>query len=581
MGVPVVKLRSVQANKDHFRPVEFRDGLNVILAERTEVSRETDSRNGVGKTTLFQIIDFCMGGRVSGSDGLAKLQGSDWEFSLTLDFGEERLLIVTRALDDTGDIRLSGAVVDLGIGDASPGTIRTRAWTNWLGEHCFALSSGDLRGEYDPTFRRLFGHFLRFRADAYLSPFETFGKQPPHQVQVDNAYLMGLNWALAVEWQQWKDRNKALGALGKRDLEELAERLGELESRRVRAELQRRRLAEQIQNFEVLPEYREVEIRANRATVRMQSVANEMTMASRLLDLYREQLSAEQTDEANAVLKVFEEAGVVFGEALERSLDEIVTFHAEVAKNRHDYLRAEVARIEAAQQGRAEEIQRLENARREDLSLLESHGALEDFSQLQQRLGSAAALSETLGQKIEELREIRKGKAALKLAQVELQQRTALDVDERLPSVAAILENFSETFESLYGEPADLVVDVGEAGYQFRVSLPRQGSHGVGKVGVFAYDVAVTNEWARKGQGVGFLAHDSIIFDGVDERQIASGIRRAMEFAEELDFQYVLTINSDDLPVSQLDDYNVSVAEVTVLTLTDADPSGGLLGIRV
>lgn len=581
MEDPVVKLRSVTANKEHFRTVTFRDGLNVVLAERTEASRETDSRNGVGKTTLFQIIDFCLGGQVRGSEGLGKLSGSDWEFSLTLEFGLGRELTVTRALDNTGDILLSGAVTELGLGDATPASIRTRAWTNWLGQRCFNLSSGDLKGEYDPTFRRLFGHFLRFRADAYISPFETFGKQPPHQTQVDNAYLLGLNWLLAVEWQRWKDRNKTLGALAKNDMDELAERLGELESRRVRVESQRRRLAKQVEDFEILPEYRHIETRANRATAQMQAIANEMTISARVLDLYRQQLTSEGADEAPAVLEVFQEAGVVFGDALERSLEEIVEFHAQVAKNRHDYLQAEVTRLEAAQQERADEVQRLENARREDLSLLETHGALEDFAKLQQRLGSAAATSETLGQQIEELREIRKGKAAQKLAQVELQQRTALDVDERLPSVASILENFSETFESLYGEPADLVIDVGEAGYQFRVSLPMQGSHGVGKVGIFAYDVAVTNEWARKGQGVGFLAHDSIIFDGVDERQIASGIRRAMQFGNELDYQYILTINSDDLPAEQLDAYKVNIAEVTVMTLTDTDPSGGLLGIRV
>lgn len=576
-----MKLRSLTANKDHFHTVTFRDGLNVVLAERTEASRETDSRNGVGKTTLFQIIDFCLGGQVRGADGLGKLSGSDWEFSLTLDFGQDRKLTVTRALDETGDVRLSGSVTELGLGDASPGRIRARAWTDWLGQQCFDLSSGDLRGDYDPTFRRLFGHFLRFRADAYVSPFETFGKQPPHQTQVDNAYLMGLNWALAVEWQRWKDRNKTLGALAKSDMDELAERLGELESRRVRVESQRRRVSKQVGDFEVLPEYREIETRANRATAQMQAFANETTISARLLDLYRQQLTSEETGEAAAVLQVFQEAGVVFGDALERSLEEIVEFHAQVATNRRDYLQAEVTRIEAAQQDRAGELQRLENARREDLSLLETRGALEDFAQLQQRLGSAAATSETLSQQIEELREIRKGKAAQKLAQVELQQRTALDVDERLPSVASILENFSETFESLYEEPADLVVDVGEAGYQFRVSLPMQGSHGVSKVGVFAYDVAVTNEWARKGRGVGFLAHDSIIFDGVDERQIASGIRRAMEFADRLDYQYVVTINSDDLPAEQLEAYKVDVGEVTVMTLTDSAPSGGLLGIRI
>jgi uncharacterized protein YydD (DUF2326 family) len=126
-----------------------------------------------------------------------------------------------------------------------------------------------------------------------------------------------------------------------------------------------------------------------------------------------------------------------------------------------------------------------------------------------------------------------------------------------------------------------LVVDVGEAGYQFRVSLPRQGSHGVGKIGVFAYDLAVANSWARQDQGTGFLGHDSVIFDGVDERQKSAAIGRALRSAEANGFQYILTINSDDLPSDELAAHAVDLSNFTVLTLTDADPTGGLLGIRV
>lgn len=581
MEVSAVKLVSVRANKEHFRPVEFRDGLNVILAERTDESKDTDSRNGVGKTTLFQIIDFCLGGRVKSSDGLSKLTGSGWEFELTLEFENESRLAVTRSLDETSDIRLSGDLVALGLAEKSPTRLGVRGWTSWLGERAFGLNDREIKSEYEPTFRRLFGHFLRFRADAYISPFETFGKQPPHQVQVDNAYLMGLNSALAVEWQRLKDRDKALGALAKRDVDEIGERLGDLESRRVRVESNRRRLVEQIEKFEVLPEYREVELRANKATARMQKLANESTMSGRLLDLYREQLASEEPSELEAVIEVFEEAGVVFGNALERSLEEIIAFHAQVARNRLDYLRAEVAKLESIQLERHEELMRLEASRRADLAMLESHGALEDFAQLQQRVGTAAAEAESLSQQIDELRRIRAGKAALRVEQVELQQRTALDIEERLDSVAAVLEDFSETFESLYGEPADLVIDSGPAGYQFRVALPRQGSHGVGKVGVFAYDIAVANVWAKRQAGPGFLAHDSIIFDGVYERQVASAIRRAKDFADQLGYQYILTVNSDDLPAEQLDAYGVGVADVVVITLTDTDAAGGLLGVRV
>lgn len=576
-----MKLISLIANKDHFRKVEFREGLNVVVAVRTEDSNDTDTRNGLGKTTLFQIIDFCLGGRVSKGDSLEKLQGSDWEFTLTLSFPEGRQLAVTRSLDDSGVIRLVGDVVELQLGDASPTTVGPRAWTGWLGARCFQLPTDAVRGEYDPTFRRLFGHCLRFRSDAYVSPFETFGKQPPHQTQADNAFLLGLDWRLATEWQRWKDRVKALGVLGKNDLDELGERLGELESQRVRAEAQRRRLAEQIENFEILPEYQEVERRANDVTRRMQVLANAITVNSRLLDLYREQLATEHSDDPAAVLSTFEEAGVVFGDALTRSVEEIVAFHAQVAKNRRDYLATEVARVDREQIEKREELERFDAERRRDLQVLETHGALDDFSQLQQRLGSAAAASEALTRQIDEFREIRKGKAALKVAQVDLQQRTALDVEQRLPTIAGILEDFSETFEEAYGEAADLVVDVGEAGYQFRVSLPRQGSHGVGKIGLFAYDLAIINAWARQNRGTGFLGHDSIIFDGVDERQKAAAISRALRSAEGNDFQYILTINSDDLPASELAVHSVDIAKFTVLTLTDADPTGGLLGIRV
>lgn len=576
-----MKLISLKANKDHFRTVEFRDGLNVVLAERTEVSKDTDSRNGVGKTTLFQIIDFCLGGRVSKGDSLEKLQGSDWEFTLQLAFEDDRQLAVTRALDDSGSIRLLGDVAELNVGDASPTSIGPKAWTGWLGARCFQLPTDAVRGEYDPTFRRLFGHFLRFRAEAYVSPFETFGKQPPHQTQADNSFLLGLDWRLATEWQRWKDRGKALGVLGKSNLDELGERLGELESQRVRSEAQRRRLAEQIENFEVLPEYRDVERRANDITGQMQALANAITVNSRLLDLYRAQLATENSDDTAAVLSTFEEAGVVFGDALTRSVEAIVAFHAEVAKNRRDYLAAEVSRVEREQVEKREELERLEAQRRRDLQLLETHGALDDFAQLQQRLGSAAAATEAHTHQIEELREIRKGKAALKVAQVDLQQRTALDVEQRMPTIAGILEDFSETFEEAYGEAADLVVDVGEAGYQFRVSLPRQGSHGVGKIGVFAYDLAITNVWAGQGQGTGFLAHDSVIFDGVDERQKSAAISRALRSAESNGFQYLLTINSDDLPLEELVAHSVDISKFTVLTLTDADSAGGLLGIRV
>ena len=55
-------IHGVYANQSSFHPVKFSTGLNVVLAERTHASSQKDTRNGLGKSTLIEIIDFCLGG---------------------------------------------------------------------------------------------------------------------------------------------------------------------------------------------------------------------------------------------------------------------------------------------------------------------------------------------------------------------------------------------------------------------------------------------------------------------------------------------------------------------------------------
>ena len=55
-------IHSVTADRPSFKTVELKPGFNVILAERTKESTKKDSRNGLGKSTLIEIIHFCLGG---------------------------------------------------------------------------------------------------------------------------------------------------------------------------------------------------------------------------------------------------------------------------------------------------------------------------------------------------------------------------------------------------------------------------------------------------------------------------------------------------------------------------------------
>src|SRR3546814_1627063 len=44
-----------------FRSVSFAEGMNIVLADTNADSEETESTNGLGKTTLLRIIHFCLG----------------------------------------------------------------------------------------------------------------------------------------------------------------------------------------------------------------------------------------------------------------------------------------------------------------------------------------------------------------------------------------------------------------------------------------------------------------------------------------------------------------------------------------
>ena len=56
-------IHSIAANQPTFRPVKLTPGLNVILADRTKGSSRKDTRNGLGKSTLIEIIHFCLGAK--------------------------------------------------------------------------------------------------------------------------------------------------------------------------------------------------------------------------------------------------------------------------------------------------------------------------------------------------------------------------------------------------------------------------------------------------------------------------------------------------------------------------------------
>jgi uncharacterized protein YydD (DUF2326 family) len=581
-------IRAVRCNRASFKEVEFEPGFNVILADRTEVSGRRDSRNGLGKSTLIEIIHFCLGAKLERAKklGVGVLKG--WAFSLELTLANQ-VITVTRNTENHSKIVIEGDTTGWPIQPKlkeGQWVLTVKEWTTVLGALMFGLPCDNEDKQFHPSFRSLISYFIRRERDAFSTPFEHYRKQLEWNKQVDNAFLLGLAWEDARDLQLLKEEEKLLNNLKK--LKKTTQdgavvgilgSLGELEAMKVQAELQLRVREEELREFRVYPQYHELEQNANRLTVEIHEATNENFVNERLLACYQSSLEEETEPSPNDVVRLYESAGVELPNLVIRRLEEVETFHFQLIENRREFLSAEIQRLRRKIDGTNNFIREKTEERASLLEVLQTHGALEEYTRLQALfLDSVADLNE-INKRIEELRRIEQGKSDLRIKKERLLQRARRDYAERHIQAERAITLFNANSQELYDAPGTLIINVGDNGFQFNVDIARDGSEGIGNMKVFCYDLMLAQLWSERDSSPHLLIHDSTIFDGVDERQVALALEMAARQSREHGFQYICTFNSDMIPWSEFSpdfDFDSFVR----LRLTDDTDEGGLLGIR-
>ena len=94
----------------------------------------------------------------------------------------------------------------------------------------------------------------------------------------------------------------------------------------------------------------------------------------------------------------------------------------------------------------------------------------------------------------------------------------------------------------------------------------------------FCFDLMLAVLWRRKKLGPGFLIHDSHLFDGMDSRQVANAIELGASQAIANQFQYIVTLNSDQLESAEFSDNFIPDEYMNPVHLTDKYETGGLFG---
>ena len=579
-------ITSVRSNVPSFKEVEFNPGFNVILADRTKESTRGDSRNGLGKTTLFEIIHFCLGAGTRPNRGLLVAPLKGWTFTIELQINDQLSDRHPEAQMDQGRVLLQGDVdglVDVGERQLDGLALRVADWNTFLGQQLFGLNVEEPAPKFQPTFRSLFSFLVRRGRDAYSSPFIHHRTQREWDKQVNNAFLLDLAWQHASELQELKDNENALNGLRRaaRDglLQGLIGNLGNLEAERTRLDSEIAQRSERLRSFRVHAQYAEIEQTVNELTSQIQQMSNANIADGRLLDLYHSSLEDDQDPGADELLAVYQEVGITMPDMVRRRLDEVQDFHRQIVSNRRTYLQSEIQRIESGRSQRTLELQSGIEKRAQLLEVLQTHGALEEYTALQELHLDLVSRRNDVHNRISNLQRFEQGRSELRVSRELLLQTARRDFEERRERRAAAINAFNSNSQALYSAPGNLVVNVADTGFSFDVDIMRSGSQGINNMKIFCYDLMLAQLWAAKSPSPGFLMHDSTIFDGVDERQVAQSLELAQREADNNGFQYVCALNSDTLPSDEFSP-TFDLQSFVRLRLTDESEDGGLLGIR-
>ena len=582
-------IRELNSDLESFKTMKFSPGLNVILSDKSQDATDLQSRNGAGKTSFVELVHFLFGVDAKPQSIFCSEALSECTFSASVDISR-RTCSISRNGKRSNRVQIDGDIGDwpvVGQHELLPSShqFSNDQWKELLGAMWFGLPADTGGDRFRPTFRSLFSFVARRQeSGGFQQPMQHSTMQQRWDRQATICYLVGLDWTIPGRFQELHNQEKVAKDLRKAatsgELGRYFGKAAELRTLLTLAEARTSRLRTRLDAFQVVREYQELEREASEITGQINALNIENIVDQDLIRELQASLATEDAPEFHDLSKLYDEAGIVLPDLPRRRIKEVERFHRTIIENRRSHLGSEIESAAQRMATRDRRKDRLDQRRAQIMSLLQSGGALEHYTGLREELGRVEAESEMFKARLETAERFESTRTELNMERAILVKALQDDIHERHDIVREAILSFEELSRSLYERAGSLTIAHTPGGPQFEVHISGERSKGITNMQIFCFDLMLTRIGTQCGRWPGFLIHDSHLFDGVDERQVAKALQLGAQRAEADGFQYIVTMNSDSVPTEGFTD-GFDLQEHFVSTrLTDATETGGLFGFR-
>ena len=570
----LVKLSSSISN---FKTVNFKNGLNFIVGERTnpEIYNSKDSYNGVGKSLIIELIHFCLG---SNKVKIFSEKLKDEYFILDIQVNSTNLSL-KRICNDKQDLYINDKFY------------KQAEFTDYLTRLVFP----GVENIAGLSFRSLISRFIRRYKENYTKYYNYIKKEQEYNRLLANSYLLGLNTKIVEEKKELKDSFTSMSNAkksikndkllkdyftGKKDVKF---HLTELKDKK-------EKLVNKLSEFKVADNYDTLQEQANELSHQRNKLNNEKYIVTSKINKIDKSLNKEIQLSLTDVKSVFEELHFIIPEKINVSLEEVNHFHESMISNREKTLSKQKDILISKLEDLNKRITESSNKLNDLLKYLGKHGALEEYNSLTNQLSDV----ESSINKIEDYNNLVK-KYEIELSENKKQKEdNKIQVKEYLESIESHLDDLMNTFrkysKQFYENKTSGLSIRGnyknnKISWDIHADIEGDSSDGINEVLIFCFDLTM---FTANESIVNFLFHDSRLFSNMDPRQKYTLLKIADKYVKENNIQYISSWNEDMIKsmkeIISDEDYKFVtdiIKNNTILTLKDDHESNKLLGMQL
>ncbi|EPY6804389.1 DUF2326 domain-containing protein [Klebsiella pneumoniae] len=595
-----MKLSRLYSNKpDLFDPVEFVQGLNVVMAEiRLPENRSKDTHN-LGKTTLGRLLDFGFLAKRDPKFFLFKHSDLFKEFIFFLEIELEDASFVTIRRSVKEATKISFKRHQAGHQDLSGLALTEWDHVNMPFERARELLDGvlDWRAIKPWAYRKGLGYLLRsqddFRDVFHLRKFAAAHSDWKPFL----AHVLGFDAQLIVEHYEKEEqlsKKQAIAQTIKNELGGSIEDISKIEGILLLKQKEAEKKQTLLDAFDFRTQDRDStkqlvdDIDVKIASLNAERYSYNQTKKKIISSLEEDQILF-NPDEAQ---RLFEEAGILFKGQIKKDFQQLIDFNRAITDERRGYLQEEREEVEVELKRINAELNFLGKKRSEMLSFLSETDIFGKYKQVSDEMVILRADITSLERQrgfLHRLQELRKEIRALTEERGNIQAQIEANVEmqnsDQDSLFSAIRVFFNEIVEEVIDRKALLSVSPNQLGHlEFKAEiLDESGNatsadlgHTYRKLLCIAFDLAVLRAHLDE-KYPRFVYHDGV-FESLDDRKKENLLAIIRRYAE-LGLQPIITLIDSDLPVRDAEQPVFSSDEI-VITLHDEGEKGRIFKMR-